>query len=89
MVEHIAVGKGVDAEVAQLLCAHGLGKMALCRGTDKSGIAHLALAALRFLGGNQHHTVGASATIDGCGTGILEHLDVLHVIGVDAAESTK
>ena len=89
MVEHIAVGEGIDAEVAQLLSVHRLGKMALRRGADKSGIAHLALAKLCFLGSNHHNTVCAPDAIDSGGTGIFEHLDILHIVGVDAAESTE
>ena len=47
---------------------------------------HFGVARLTFLGGDEHHAVGTAGTIEGGGCGVLEHRDVLDVVGVDGGD---
>ena len=47
---------------------------------------HLGDARLAALGVDDDHAVGSTATVDGCRRGILEHLDVVDVIGSDVVQ---
>ena len=44
------------------------------------------LALLALLGGDEDYTVGGTCTVDGCGRGVLQHVDALDVVGVDAVQ---
>ena len=46
------------------------------------------LALLTFLSGDDDDTAGCLGTIDSCRGGILQHVDLLDVVGVDLGEAT-
>ena len=47
---------------------------------------HLGFAGFTFLRGDDDHTVGTAATVDGRGGSILEDFDVLDVVWVDKTQ---
>ena len=45
------------------------------------------LAFLTLLGGDEDYTVGGTCTVDGGGSGVLQYVDALDVVGVDAVQA--
>ena len=52
-------------------------------------VAHLGLAFLTALGGDEDNAVGTTRTVDGGGGCILQHGDVLDVVGRNVADSVN
>ena len=69
-----------------LLCIEKLWTLVGVRPSHGTIVAELDLAGLALLGGHQDHTVGSTGTVDGCRCSILQDIDALDVVGVDAVK---
>ena len=51
-----------------------------------SVVGYLQLARLALLGGDKDYTVGGTGTVDGCGSGVFQHIDGFDVGGVQVVQ---
>ena len=82
------VGNGHVAQLGKLVGVEELGQTGGLLQVVLPAIVQLDLAVgLGALGLHQQHAVGGARSIDGGGSGILEHCDALDVVGVQVGEA--
>ena len=78
----VEVVGGPATEIDEVLGTHRRRTVYNVRDGHRACIVEAHLASLSLLGGDEHHTVGSTATIDGCGRCILQDVDALNVARV-------
>ena len=56
--------------------------------TIREVVGDLGFALGSLLSGNEHNTVGGACTIHGTGSGILQNLDTLDIVGIQVVDAT-
>ena len=89
VVAQITVGKGINTQVGQVGRIHRLGTLGHTGNAQPAVVGNTSFLTGTFLGSNQHYTICTSRTIKGSSRGILQHFQMFHIVGIDAAESAK
>ena len=58
------------------------------RPADSTIVTEFNLTSLTLLGGHEDHTVSSTCTVDGSRSSILQHVDALDIVRVDAVKAT-
>ena len=73
--------EGILGSVEQFTLFPGVGN------TIGEIVVHVGLSLGALLGGHEHHAVGGAGTVNGTGSGILEHFDGLDITGIQVIDA--